>query len=333
MDEHREYRMWDGVPWFTEGGAMHSEATMRLLAFVGFGGSEGVVGARDLAVRALEQPDASVRVLPGACAVINRAEGATYQAYAGRLPVADTVLIASTGSQPRSDLIVVRVENPHPAGEPWALPQDIENGPYIFTRVISGVLPTTTARDLATLAPRDSAIVLARIDLPPNTTTVTQEMITDLRSLVNPRSSRVRRTAQLGVATELTYSDGSWQNWPGEVTTWTLDVPAWATRASVEVSLTGVRMAGGNVTGSMKLLLGEKTGAQIPIGDDQGTAVRRRTLLLTTDFDIDADHRATTQPLTLQTSLAAAGGGVQVDPSTWITLDVEFSETPEDGAV
>ncbi|MER7951980.1 hypothetical protein ABTY59_31775 [Streptomyces sp. NPDC096079] len=321
--------MWDGVPWYVEGGALHSEATLRLLAFAAFGSNEGVVGSKDLTVRALAQPDASVQVLPGACAVLNRAEGASYQAYAGRLPVPDTIPIASTGSQPRSDLVIARVENPFPPGEAWALPTDVEAGPYIFTRVISGVPPTTVARDLATLAPRDSAIVLARIDLPPGTTAVTQEMIKDLRSIANPRHERIQKTATLSAATLLGYSDGSWQNWPGEVTSWNLDIPRWATHAKVQVTLAGVRMAGGAVAGSMHLILGTAPGAPIPIGDDQSAAVRRRTVVLSTEFPIADELRSTTQALTVQTKIAAAGGDVQVDTLTWITLDIEFSEAPD----
>ncbi|WP_328491179.1 hypothetical protein [Streptomyces zaomyceticus] len=308
---------------------MHSEATLRLLAFAAFGSNEGVVGSKDLSVRALAQPDASVQVFPGACAVLNRDEGSAYQAYAARLSVADTIPIASTGSQPRSDLIIARVENPFSPGDSWPLPADVEAGPYVFTRVISGVPDTTVARDLATLAPRDSAIVLARIDLPPNTNAVTQGMIKDLRSIANPRHERIQRTAYLSASTLLGHSDGSWQNWPGEVTSWNLDIPQWATHAKVEVTLTGVRMANGVVAGSMRLLLGTVPGAQIPIGDDQSSAVRRRSVLLSTEFPIADDLRSTTQALTVQTVISAAGGDVQVDALTWITLNVEFSEAPD----
>ncbi|MEW1700115.1 hypothetical protein ACIQCR_17155 [Streptomyces sp. NPDC093249] len=321
--------MWDGVPWYIEGGALHSEDTMRLLAFAAFGAGEGIVGSADLAVRALEQPGASVQVLPGACAVLNRAQGSAYEAYAGRLPVADTVSIASTGSQPRSDLLVVRVENPYGSGEPWALPVEAETGPYIFTRVISGVPPTTAARDLATLAPSDSAIVLARIDIPPRTNAITQAMITDLRTIVNPRHERVHRTARLSEATTLGYLDGSWQSWPGEITRWAVDVPAWATHATVQLVLSGVRMSGGTVSGSMQLFLGTAPGEQIPISDDQSSAVRRRTVLLSTRFPLSRAVRGTTQPLTMQTRLSAAGGDVSIDASTWLSLDVEFSEAPD----
>lgn len=325
--------MWDGVPWYIEGGALHSEATLRLLAFAAYGGNEGVVGSKDLAVRALAQPDASVQVLPGACAILSRAEGASYQAYAGRLPVADTVQIASTGAHARSDLIIARVENPHLPGEAWPLPEDVEAGPYVFTRVISGVPDTTTARDLATLASRDSAIALARIDLPPGTTTITQGMIKDLRSIANPRHERVQRTAQLSEATFLSYLDGSWQNWPGAVTSWNVDVPRWATHAKVQATLSGVRMSGAAVSGSMQLLLGATPGAQIPIGDDQSAAVRRRSILLSTEFPLPDAMRSTTQELTVRTKISAAGGNVQVDASTWIHLDIEFSETPDVEAV
>ncbi|MFJ8301357.1 hypothetical protein ACIQ9R_36400 [Streptomyces sp. NPDC094447] len=322
--------MWDGVPWFTEGGALHSAETARLLAYAAFGSNEGVVGARDLVVRALEQPAASVQVAPGACAILNRATGATYQAYAGRLPVPDTIPIAATGAQPRSDLIVARVENPYPAGEGWALPADPEMGPYVFTRVISGVPPTTIGRDLPTLAPRDSAIVLARIDIPANTASITQQMITDLRAIANPRQERQMRTARLGEATTLGYLDGSWQEWPGQLTTWRFDVPVWATRMSAKLSVSGFRVSGSPVAGDIRLAFAGLPGPDVPLNDDEGSGVRRRTILLSGEFPIAADLRSTTQELEVWTRLTAAGNGaVQVDQSSWLTLEVEFSETPD----
>ncbi|MFE2011307.1 hypothetical protein [Streptomyces sp. NPDC059491] len=99
----------------------------------------------------------------------------------------------------------------------------------------------------------------------------------------------------------------------------------------MQVTLGGVRMANGAVSGSMRLLLGTAPGSPIPIGDDQSGAVRRRTVLLSTEFPIDEDLRATTQALTVQTRITAAGGDVQVDALTWITLNVEFSEAPDGG--
>ncbi|MFJ5143066.1 hypothetical protein [Streptomyces sp. NPDC088707] len=289
-----------------------------------------MVGARDLVVRALDQPDASVQVAPGACAILNRAAGATYQAYAGRLPVTDTIPIAATGVQPRSDLIVARVENPYPAGEGWSLPADPEAGPYLFTRVISGVPPTTIGRDLPTIAPHDSAVVLARIDIPPNTTSITQQMITDLRAIANPRQERLMRTARLGAATALSYLDGTWQEWPGALTTWRFDVPVWATQMTAKLSVSGFRVSGSPVVGDIRLVFANQPGPDVPLNDDEGVGVRRRTIMLSGEFPIAADLRATTQELEVWTRLTQAGSGeVQVDQSSWLTLEVEFSETPD----
>lgn len=93
------------------------------------------------------------------------------------------VAIAATGSAGgRSDLIVAQVEDPNMAGEPWQTPTNPAVGPYIFTRVIPNVPAGTTSLRPLGYSGR-SAIVLARVDLPASTGTVTASMITDLREL------------------------------------------------------------------------------------------------------------------------------------------------------
>ncbi|MET9776134.1 hypothetical protein ABZ023_18070 [Streptomyces sp. NPDC006367] len=323
---------WDSVPWFTEGGAVHSSEVARLLAYAAFGGAEGVVGAGDLRVRALSSPGAEVQVTAGACAIVNRAAGAAYQAYAGRLPTADRAKVAATGVSARSDLVVARVENPHSYGETWPDPSDPKVGPYIFTRVLSNV-PKTTTR-VSQVRPGDSAIALARIDLPANTSSVTQAMITDLRSMVSPRRERVLYTAFPAAGSTLTYSDNKWHNWPGEPARWNIDVPLWATRVKIVTTLAGFRFSRANVYAAMQHVFGGTLGQNTTIDDDQGSGTRRSTVVIADNMYVPAAKRGTTQSLYLQTYMSKAEtGDLTVDGSTSIIADVEFVEAPDEEEV
>ncbi|MCG8971739.1 hypothetical protein [Streptomyces sp. CL12-4] len=322
---------WDSVPWFTEGGAVHSSEVARLLAYAAFGGGQGVIGSGDLRVRALSSPAASVDVMPGACAIVNRAAGAAYQAYAGRLPTSDRVQVAGTGTTARSDLIVARVENPYSYGETWPNPSDAEVGPYIFTRVIPNV-PKTTTR-ISQVRPGDSAITLARIDLPANTSTVTQAMIKDLRSMVSPRRERVLYTAFPPELSGLIYSDGKWHNWPG-IARWNIDVPTWATRVKIVTTLAGLRLSFADVFASMQNVFGGTPGQNTAIDDDQGANTRRNTVVVADNMPVPAAQRGTTQALYLQTFIAKTeSGDLSVDASTSIIADVEFVEAPDEEEV
>ncbi|MFI7299246.1 hypothetical protein ACWCY6_17460 [Streptomyces sp. 900105755] len=322
---------WDSVPWFTEGGAEHSSEVARLLAYAAFGGAQGVVGSGDLAVKALSSPAAQIQVRPGACAIINRATGSTYQAYAGRLPTSDTVNVAGTGTSARSDLVVARVENPYSYGETWPNPSDPVVGPYIFTRIISGVAKTVT--DVRQVRPNDSAITLARIDIPANTSAITQAMIKDLRDMVSPRRDRRLYTAFPDSLSTLAYSDNKWHNWPG-VASWDIDVPSWATRAKIVMTFAGFRMTKADVFARMQTKFGSLLGQDTGIDDDQGNNTRRSTIVLADNYAITSALRGTTQTLSVQTYMyKSPTGDVSVDANTSIIADVEFVESPDDEEV
>ncbi|MFF8789234.1 hypothetical protein [Streptomyces sp. NPDC015125] len=323
--------MWDSVPWFTEGGAEHSSEVARLLAFAAFGGAQGVVGSGDLAVRALSSPAAQVQVRSGACAILNRAAGSTYQAYAGRLPSSDTVNVAATGASARSDLVIARVENPYSAGETWPNPSDPTVGPYVFTRIVSNVPKTTT--NIRQVRPGDSAITLARLDIPANTSTITQAMIRDLRDMVSPRRERVLYTAFPGSLTTLAYSDNKWHNWPGAAN-WDIDVPSWATRAKIVMTFAGFRMTRSDVFARMQTKFGSMLGQDTYIDDDSGSNTRRSTIVLADNLAISSSIRGTTQKLTVQTYMyRSETGDVSVDSGTSIVADVEFVESPDEEEV
>jgi hypothetical protein len=170
---------WDNSPWAVEG-AQTSADVGRLMAWHATGGFAGVARPTDLLVKATDVPGGTVRVMPGACSIPVMALGKFLQSYVGVNPTEDTISIPASGSGGTvSHLIVARVENPI-TGEPWQPPADPVTGQYIFTRrYTTGV--TTSTTHVAQVDPSASAITLARVDVPANTGTITQAMITDLR--------------------------------------------------------------------------------------------------------------------------------------------------------
>lgn len=225
---------WDSVPWFVGGGAEHSPEVARLLAYAATSGAEGTVAPDDLKVVPLSVPGSSVRVLPGAALILNRAQGGAQQTYVGRLPTEDVVDIAATGSGAgRSDLIVAEIMDPYVAGSPFQTPSDVKVGPYIRTRVVSNVAAGTT-----TVPAGITGIALARIDLPASTGTVTGQMIVSLRSLAQPRAESRTYGGPPGVGawtytSANTHGNGDAFETAAFPVKPQIDVPSWATHVDI----------------------------------------------------------------------------------------------------
>jgi hypothetical protein len=326
---------WDGVPWFVGGGAEHSPEVARLLSYAAFGGTEGIVGSADLAVREQAVPDGTVQVLPGACSILNRASAQSYQAYAARLPSAESVAISPTdASGPRSDLIVARVEDPYLSGEPWASPSDPKVGPYVFTRVIPNVPAGTTS--LQEVEPGQSGIALARVDVPISTGTITQAMIQDLRVLPNPRrEDRLYVHNQSGAGADLTST--GFVTWPSGAS-FQVDVPDWAVRVQIVGSVGGYAIAGtgdvGNVVGRLRARLGSIATADTTYNHTMPAGVGRWDAASTTvgdDLLIPASMRGTTQTLALEGKRVSGTTGfhLTVNDGQVTAFQVVFYEAPD----
>ncbi|MFB8026030.1 MULTISPECIES: hypothetical protein [unclassified Streptomyces] len=326
---------WDSVPWFTEGEAEHSSEVARLLAYAAFAGAEGIIGNSDLTVRALTTPAAKVRISTGAAAILNRAPGGAYQAYAARLPSADDLDIVPTGSSARSDLIVARIENPNSYGETWPHPSDPANGPYVFTRAISGV-PKTTTR-VRQVRPSDSAITLARIDMPANTSTVTQSMIKDLREMANPRRRRVVRALRGTWTTPDAVGDvkyPSWEEFP-QGARWDIEVPEWATSATMLGTWAQLDQRNAlDSYGRLMVRLGSLETSEVRFHCDFTGSYQRHTLLGGGTVSIPAAMRGTV----VDAVMAGCGesgytGLLEADGGSAAYLDIEFVEDPTEDAI
>ena len=230
----------DPVPWFVQAPAEHSAEVARTLAYQALGGREGLAREGDLFVQALPVPGGAVQVLPGAAGILNRGSGGGGQAYVGRVGSAVTVPIAATGSGAgRSDLIVFRVQDPQYGG---AVPASTEAGPYIFLDVISGVPAGTTRLQSVTGHEADSAITLARIDMPASTGTVLDSMVTNVSRVANPRRADAYLLRELlpGQSGKANNSPGVWQVFPSVLTGGQVVVPEWAEWAQIDITYAGI---------------------------------------------------------------------------------------------
>lgn len=180
---------FDPVPWFIQAPAEHSAEVARTLAYASVGGHEGIASAADWRVTALTPNGPGVRIMPGAGSILNRGSGGSGQMYMQRSGTATDLPVSPTGSSgKRSDLLIVRVNDPQYGGQAPANPAV---GPYAEPEWITNVPATTTSvRQLPGYA-NVSAITLARLDLPANTAVVSAAMIKDLREVARPKRSEV----------------------------------------------------------------------------------------------------------------------------------------------
>ncbi|MEW2528403.1 hypothetical protein [Streptomyces sp. NPDC047071] len=297
-------------------GADHSARAMRLMIRDLARGRQGVAGGEDLKVRPLETPGPGVRVGDGS-ALIHGArpwQGAYTQSNIG-----DAVVdVPPTGPVARTDLLVLRIEDPEFEGDRDPRRQEIG---YFHLIQNIGAQDTAALREM-------TAIPLARLTIPRNTAAITAEMITDLRRLANPRTERTLRTVHPTTTETVPGKHGQWAAWPKEAA-WELDVPAWATEATIVVTLSGLRAEAGSVYAELRTRLGERA-AKPTVVDDDGTTTRRSSVTLADTLAVPPAYRGTRQHLAVEINQndKYGDGDLTVAKGTTVTLDVAFTEGP-----
>jgi hypothetical protein len=299
--------------------ATHSAQQFRMLVRDLASGAEGITEGDDLKVSALDTPGAGVQIGDGSGIVRSKAN-----AFGGSYAVCNigtaTVDVASTGSVPRSDMVVLRVLDPEYEGDLNPATDQIE-----FFDVISDVGSTAT-----TVPAGYTAIPLARIDIPASTATITAGMITDIRQVANPRRQTTLQTYSPSTAlVELSGTSGATQYW-SNVAGWNLAVPSWATTARVVLTACQLRYSTGYVVGEFSAAFGSSLDVQrVLLDDDQGTGIRRATVVAADTFTLPDAYRGTTQLLRPHLKLTADNTGkVGADVNVTFIAQVEFTEAP-----
>ncbi|MFJ4010312.1 hypothetical protein [Streptomyces sp. NPDC090026] len=302
-------------PLLTHGGT-HEARAFRMMVRDLARGSQGITEADDLKVLPLATPGPGVRVADGSAIVRGAAwgQGSYTQYNVGHA----TVPIVPTGAIERSDLLVLRIEDPEYEGTLDPATDDI--GTF-------HVVPNVS-RNARTVPAGMTAIPLARIDIPANTAVITAAMVTDLRRVANPRRERTLHTAFPSSASRLPRKHDVFQNWPTQAR-WKVPVPSWATRMKVITTITGFRLSDGDVYGKMQNAVASLRGQDTAFDDDQGGAIRRTTMVLADNFAVASSLRGTTQDFYVQTSLSSKEpGNVTVDGASSLICDIEFTEGP-----
>ncbi|MFC7794662.1 hypothetical protein [Streptomyces cinereoruber] len=299
-------------------GATHSAQQFRLLVSDLARDNEGITRGTDLKVTQLSTPGGSVQIATGTAVVRGRVD-AFQGSYACANTSSSTAAIAPTGGSPRSDMLILRVEDRDYEGN-----IDPATGEVAYFQVISNVSSSATA-----IPDGRTGIPLARIDIPASTATITNAMIKDIRQIANPRRERVMLTQSpasastlLGASTAYAYFTTA----PG----WNIAVPTWASKAIISVRGTSFRLGFANYYGGFRATFGASLALQaVTLDDNQGTLTRRVACECADTLTLPDSYRGTTQLLRAQASGYTGNlGRVDVDTSTTFIGDVEFIEAP-----
>ena len=331
------------VPWAVGGGAANTPESARQVAYLATQGNDGVAGFADLRVTQTPTASAAVAIATGAYVIPLRADNYQYQSYTGARPVADDFLPipANGGAGVRCDLVVARVEDPNLATESWPAPSDPKFGPYVYPRVYTDVGAAVIASRGAARAflrgLKHAAIPLAGLTLQASAQTVLTSSIVDLRSIAQPHAYR---------APALVYSPGSNVNVPGSwadwlaPTLWTVDVPDWATHATLISTVHGARVdkqsgsTAGKTAGQLRVKFGTDGAAvltQATLYDFDAPAnsgTTRQTVAAADTVTLPPAYRGTAQRIYLQGDQTAGNQPLIADANTSAILDVEFTERP-----
>lgn len=166
----------DPVPWFIGGGAEHSAAAARNLAWNATNGATGISTPTSLQVRQTPTASNSVQIMPGGATIESTYFGALQQSYTVRNGAAFNVDIpVNTESTTITRLVWVEINDPTYAGPQ---PPSVPDGPYVFIRHGTSVPET------------HPTLLLASIKVRPNTTILADDIV-DARVMANPRRQEV----------------------------------------------------------------------------------------------------------------------------------------------
>lgn len=315
---------FDPVPWAITGASTQAFVA-RMLANIATNGSQGVLLPGDMKVTQLSSPGGGVQIAAGG-AVINNQQ-APGESYIGKATTSTTISVAPTGGAARSDLIVAYVIDPDFAPwSPYTTPAQILNGPYFLPNVLSGVAPSTTS---AQAVVSYAAVALARIDIPSSTSTITNAMIHDLRSLANPRSLRAL-SIQPGVSDsqEMPVTQTTFTQFPSN--SFSITVPTWATNADVIMGLQYL-VSSNPVNADNQILFGGLTGTTQFFdynGSQAAFGAEMYAFNNYASFNVTAlqGQTVTVSQQVRRTFTGISTGNLEYNTGQQVSLDVQFSE-------
>lgn len=326
---------FNNAAWAIDG-ARITGALARLAAYATGGGRSGVVKPSDLKVSPLAVPGNGLRISSGGANVLNYYQADPDEAYVVSNAGVHTVLSADMPAPVPATayyLVCVVVGDPefdqtgHPYMPTTIAPEDAPDFEYVRVVVVPCSAGTTHFEELGLDYP---AYALARLEIPASTTTITSEMIIDVRELAQPRSERVVLTGQPSTGLNLTQADvfhptGLWTDY-----TPSIDVPSWATKVDVVAHIASALHVDPEVQGQIAVKLGSTQGPGISYAfDDTDSAGGAERVSLLAPMTADVSGVAgTTQILGITGyKLSAYAGYLSTYSGMVIVFDVQFSES------
>ena len=280
-------------------GALLGSSLARRAEYAAVGGAQGVVQKNDLKVTELAVPGVGILIEAGVGLVNNDYQTNPNETYVVSNPSTHTI---PSGEMPaanpsaKSYIVAVVVGDPDfsQTGHPWMGSDDPPVGEEQSFNYVRPTLIEVANSPVKKLDVDYPALVLARIDIPASTTTITDSMITDLRQLARPRQSQEAFVSPGGTWTNgsprYIPAGSSFADWGPQEYLPQVAVPEWATRAILMVSVNGVRFADTsvNVRGRVRAQLGSVTGPQtiFDFENDGSSNVRRTNLMCAGEYDV-----------------------------------------------
>ena len=311
-------------------GARTTSALARLAAYTTGGGRSGVAKPDSLKVLPLEVPGNGLRITAGGATILNHYQANPDQVYVVSNPGIHVVPAASMPA-PRPTTahylvcIVVGDTEFNQAGHPF-MPTTLDPGDaatfeYVRIVLVPCAANTSSFEELGLSYP---AYALARIEVPPNTSTITAAMITNLRTLAQPRQDRQVIMGTLPPNEGLgDYPSERWPSWQPVVY-----VPPWATRAMMMTTLSGIVVIDGETHGGLRGSLGPLVGAWVSYDIDASNNGQRQTFYFATGGSIASVAGTNQQVLLEGYRTVGYGGSLQTwdGDSSHCVIDITFYE-------
>lgn len=287
---------FDSAAWAIDGAQLTSSLARRA-EFAATGGAQGIVQSGDLKVTQLGTPGVGVLVAGGVGLVRNGYQTAPNETYVVSNPTSYTIPsgdMPASNPSARSYIVAVVVGDPDfsQAGHPWMLATDPPAGTETTFQYVRPTLIQVADNTVKTLTGQYPALVLARIDIPANTTTITDAMITDLRALARPRQEQQMFVSANGTWTDAAPvyipSAAAFGDWGAGQFHPSVDVPSWAKRAIVSARVNGAYITDTsvNISGYIRAQLGTVTGPSIAFDIQAGGGAMRLNLEAAGTYDV-----------------------------------------------
>ncbi|MGH3499967.1 MAG: hypothetical protein ACRDQA_03545 [Nocardioidaceae bacterium] len=295
--------------------------------------TNGIDGPAHLKVSELATPGAGVRIAGGKGIILGQETGHQGSYFAENL--GDHELdIDPTGASKRSDLVIVRAEDPT-ASSQWT--QDPVVDGVVFPRVVEDVL------DDAIFAPvNQSAFPLARVDIPANTSVITDDMIVDLRRLRMPHKDEIQRVINLQSDDPTIPDKLTRTSWPSGSNAWPdkaywhasmQRIPEWAHEAVVMAWVSGLSVTGDtgqNVHGRMRVQHGTLNTQGTQFHRYVASAHDRMSITIAGNMPIDAAHRGTYADVAFQAYKSGGNADLVADWGTVVAVNITYYESPHE---